>query len=91
MPSRDEGDIQIVRLTRLERPPVGRGADREWWEVELESGDARHTIMLWATGGDAPPVTEEWIREEVERQAQAHGDLDALYAASPIQLVPPTT
>lgn len=90
MPSRDEGDIQIVRLARLERPPVGRGTDKEWWEVELESGDARHTIMLWATGADAPPVTEEWIREEVERQAQAHGDLDALYAASPIQLVPPS-
>ena len=90
MPSRDEGKIEIVRLTKVERPPVGRGSDREWWEVELDFDDARHTIMLWATGDDAARVTEEWMREEIERQAQAHADFDALYAASPIQLVPPS-
>ena len=89
MPSRDERNVQIVRLAKLERPPVGRGTDREWWEAELESGDARHTIMLWAAGSDAARVTEEWMREEIERQAQAHEDLDAFYAASPIQLLPP--
>ena len=89
MPSRDPGNIQIVRLAKLERPPVGRGTDREWWEVELESGDARHTIMLFATGSDAARVTEDWMREEIDRQAQAHGDLEALYATSPIQLLPP--
>ena len=90
MPSRGEGNVQIVRLTKLERPPVGRGTDREWWEVEVESGDVGHTIMLWAASDDAARVTEEWICEEIERQAQAHGDVDALYDASPIQLLPPS-
>ncbi len=90
MPSGDEDNVRIVRLAKLERAPVGRGTDREWWEVELESGDVTHTIMLWAVGDDAARVTEEWISEEIERQAQAHGDVDALYAASPIQLLPPS-
>lgn len=89
MPSQDEGHIRIVRLSELERPPVGRGTDREWWEAELESGDTTHTIMLWAAGDDATHVTDEWMREEIQRQAQAHGNLDALYDASPIQLLPP--
>lgn len=87
MPSGADNDIEIVRVAKLERPPVGRGADREWWEAELESNDTRHTIMLWATGGDASSVTEDTIREEIERQARLHGGLDSLYAASPIQLV----
>jgi hypothetical protein len=90
MPSGDEGNVEIVRLSKLERPPVGRGTDKEWWEVELESGDVRHTIMLWAAGDDAARVTEEWLREEIARQAQAQGDVDSLYAASPIQLLPPS-
>ena len=90
MPSPDEAEIEIVRLAKLERPPVGRGTDREWWEAEIESGDARHTIMLWASGNDAGRVTEDWIREEVERQASSHEDLEGLYAASPLQLLPPS-
>lgn len=89
MPSGDDTGIEIVRLAKLERPPVGRGTDREWWEAELESGDARHTIMLWAAGAEAAQVTEDWIRAEIERLARSHADLDALYGASPIQLLPP--
>ena len=89
MPSGDDTGVEIVRLAKLERPAVGRGTDREWWEAELESGDARHTIMLWAAGADAGLVTEQWLREEIERLGRSHADLDALYAASPIQLLPP--
>ncbi len=89
MPSADERDVEIVRLSKLERPPVGRGTDREWWEAELEFAGARHTLMLWATGDDAPRVSEEWMREEIKRQARAHDDFDALYASAPIQLIPP--
>lgn len=88
MPSGADNDIEIIRVEKLERPPVGRGADREWWEAELESDGARHTIMLWATGADAPSLTEDTIREEIERQARLHGELDSLYAASPIQVTP---
>lgn len=86
----NDSDVRIVRLAKLERPPVGRGTDREWWEAELESDDTRHTIMLWATGTDAAQVTDDRVREEIERQAQLHEGLDALYAASPIQLLPPS-
>jgi hypothetical protein len=90
MPSGDDTAIEIVRLAKLERPPVGRGTDREWWEAELEAGDASHTIMLWASGADADQVTEDWIRQEIERLARSHADLDALYEASPIELLPPS-
>jgi hypothetical protein len=83
-----DSDIEIVRIAKLDRPPVGRGTDREWWEAELEADGSRHTIMLWATGADAPSVTEDTIRQELERQAAFHAELDSLYAASPIQLRP---
>ena len=89
MPPDDDTGIELVRLDKLEKAPVGVGSDRRWWEAELASGGAHHTIMLWATGANAERVTEEWIREEVARLAESHADLNALYDASPIELRPP--
>ena len=91
MPPGDDASIELVRLDKLEKPPVGRGSDRRWWEAELASGGAHHTVMLWATGANAERATEQWIREEIERLAESHGDLDALYGASPIELQPPAS
>ena len=89
MPSEDDTVIEVVRLDKLEKAPVGVGSDRRWWEAELASGGAHHTIMLWATGANAERLTEEWIREEVARLAQSQPDLQSVYDASPIELVPP--
>ena len=90
MPSGHDTGIELVRLDKIEKAPVGVGSDRRWWEAELESDGARHTVMLWATGANAERVTEQWIREEIERLAQSHADLNALYDASPIELLPPS-
>lgn len=89
MPSGDDSGIDVVRLDKLEKAPVGVGSDRRWWEVELAAGGTHHTIMLWATGPNAERVSDEWIREEIGRLAESHADLDALYAESPIELRPP--
>ena len=89
-PEDDDTAIDVVRLDRLEKAPVGVGSDRRWWEAELASGGSHHTIMLWATGANAERLTEEWIREEVAQLAQSQPDLQSIYDASPIELVPPS-
>jgi hypothetical protein len=90
VPPGDQTGIELVRLDKLEKAPVGVGSDRTWWEAELASDDAHQTIMLWATGANAERLTEQGIRDEVERLAQSQPDLQSIYDASPIELLPPS-
>lgn len=90
MPPGDDTAIEVVRLDKVEKAPVGVGSNRRWWEAELASGGEHQTIMLWATGENAERLSEEGIREEVEQLARSRPDLQSIYDASPIELVPPS-
>lgn len=76
-----------MRIERLSRSPYDPSEDRVYWRVNVEGLD----IHLYVTGTDAArvPVDDEegWIAREVRERLTLYGDVDTLYALSPIQML----